>query len=129
MRANRSRDTKPEIALRRELHRRGFRYRTNYRPLSSLRRTADVAFTKARLAVFIDGCFWHGCPDHYTAPIKNSEFWADKVSRNRERDAETNARLRLADWNVLRIWEHMPLLESVDLVISEYHRCLPQSRS
>ena len=74
MRANRSVDTKPELAIRRILHRNGVRYRVNMRPISSIRRTADVVFTKQRLAVFVDGCFWHGCPEHYVAPRQNAEF-------------------------------------------------------
>lgn len=120
MRANRSRDTRPELALRSELFRRGLRYRVNFRPLPSMRRTADLAFTRPKLAVFVDGCFWHGCPDHYSAPVTNGDFWAAKVSRNRERDLDTNRRLNEAGWSVLRVWEHMAPKEAADLVASEY---------
>src|SRR5829696_7027401 len=89
MRANRGRDTGPELALRRALHARGLRYFVNRRPVSSLRRTADLVFPRVKVAVFVDGCFWHGCPKHHTPAKTNSDFWANKVERNRERDAET----------------------------------------
>jgi DNA mismatch endonuclease (patch repair protein) len=116
MLANRSRDTGPELALRRELHRRGFRFRVCARPIKEVRRTADILFTRQRLAVFVDGCFWHGCPDHYTAPVKNASFWSDKVERNRARDAQTDQLLRAAGWTVLRLWEHVSLTQGADLV-------------
>ncbi|MRJ75460.1 DNA mismatch endonuclease Vsr [Aeromicrobium sp. SMF47] len=103
---NKGRDTKPELAVRRLLHAQGLRYRVNVRPLPEVRRTGDVVFTKKRLVVFIDGCFWHGCPEHYTAPRSSTEYWGAKVRDNMERDADTNARLRAAGWVVLRFWEH-----------------------
>jgi DNA mismatch endonuclease (patch repair protein) len=106
MRANKSRDTKPELALRQAVHARGMRYRVGIRPIPSLRRTADLVFTKARVAVFLDGCFWHGCPQHHTVAKTNATFWADKVRRNRERDTETDERLAEHGWTVIRIWEH-----------------------
>lgn len=106
MRAIRSRDTTPEMALRRELHRRGLRYRVSYRPLSALRRTADVVFTRQRVAVFVDGCFWHGCPEHYRPPSRNADYWGPKIVRNRARDAETDDALSAAGWTALRFWEH-----------------------
>ncbi len=106
MRANRSRDTKPELALRRAVHALGLRYRVSIRPLPSLRRTADLVFTRAKVAVFLDGCFWHGCPEHHTLAATNSRYWQEKVQRNRERDQDTSARLAAAGWLVLRIWEH-----------------------
>lgn len=76
------------------------------RPVAGLRRTADIVFTRARVAVFIDGCFWHGCPDHYQAPVRNADFWAAKVARNVERDRETDSLLAEAGWAVMRFWEH-----------------------
>jgi DNA mismatch endonuclease, patch repair protein len=106
MRANKSRDTKPELALRRAVHARGMRYRVGIRPVPSLRRTADLVFTKARVAVFLDGCFWHGCPQHHSVAKTNATFWADKVRGNRERDAETDRILAEHGWTVVRIWEH-----------------------
>ncbi len=106
MQSNRPRDTKPEVRLRSALHRLGLRFRVGVRPLPGLRRTADVVFTRRRIAVFVDGCFWHGCPDHYTAPVANGEYWAEKVRVNRARDRETDARLTEEGWLVIRVWEH-----------------------
>ncbi|MEU1715153.1 very short patch repair endonuclease [Nocardiopsis dassonvillei] len=106
MRSNRSRDTKPEIAVRQELHRRGMRYRVDFRPFEGDRRTVDVAFTRARVAVLIDGCFWHGCPEHYRAPASNVSYWHNKVRRNSERDVRTTNDLTSEGWVVLRFWEH-----------------------
>ena len=106
MQANRSRDTKPELALRSRVHELGLRYRVAARPLPSFRRTADLVFTRTRVAVFLDGCFWHGCPDHHRPSRRNEEFWREKIARNRERDAETDKLLEEAGWTVVRIWEH-----------------------
>ena len=106
MQANRGRDTEPEIRVRSAVHALGLRYRVNQRPVPGLRRTADLVFRKARVAVFVDGCFWHGCPLHYTRPAANREFWAEKIKRNRERDRETDAALEREGWLVLRFWEH-----------------------
>ncbi|WP_345390603.1 hypothetical protein [Nonomuraea salmonea] len=78
MKANRSRDTRPELALRRAVHALGLRYRVASRPLPELRRTADMVFTKAKVAIFMDGCFWHGCPEHHTSAVRNSDYWAQK---------------------------------------------------
>jgi DNA mismatch endonuclease (patch repair protein) len=106
MQANRSRDTKPELAVRRLLHARGLRYRVNYRPVKGLRRTADIVFTRQRVAVFIDGCYWHSCPEHGSQPAVNADYWTPKLQRNRERDEDTSTRLRAEGWTVLRFWEH-----------------------
>src|SRR4051794_22724785 len=89
MQANRSRDTQPELAVRRALRARGVRgYRVDFPPLPQVRRRADVVFTRQRVVVMIDGCFWHGCPDHYVRSKTNTEYWGSKIARNRERDAE-----------------------------------------
>lgn len=101
-----SRDTKPEMALRRALHARGMRYRVHLRPVPSLRREADVVFTRAKVCVMVDGCHWHRCPDHYRPPRSNAEWWAAKIQRNVDRDAETDVLLREAGWTVVRVWEH-----------------------
>jgi DNA mismatch endonuclease (patch repair protein) len=106
MQATRRRDTGPELALRRELHRRGLRYRVDTQVMAGLRRRADVVFIKARVAVFVDGCFWHGCPAHATTPKANAGFWASKLAANQARDRDTDARLAAAGWRILRIWEH-----------------------
>jgi len=106
MQGNKARDTSPELAVRKLLHAQGLRYRVNYRPLKELRRTADIAFTRKKIAVLIDGCFWHGCPDHYTRPRANREFWESKMNLNRARDADTRRILEERGWRVLRFWEH-----------------------
>lgn len=106
MARQRPRDTDTELALRRELHRLGLRYRVHRRPLPGVRRVADVVFGPSRVAVFVDGCFWHGCPEHATWPRSNAEFWRNKIEGNRRRDADTNKRLTEAGWAAQRIWEH-----------------------
>lgn len=108
MQANTGRDTKPELALRRAVHALGLRYYVNRRPIKAVRRTADLLFPRLRLAVFLDGCFWHGCPEHHTVAKTNADFWAEKVATNRRRDAGTNELLRQAGWTVVRVWEHEP---------------------
>ncbi|MGV9673360.1 very short patch repair endonuclease [Gordonia sp. NPDC003504] len=106
MSRQRTRDTEPEMLIRRELHRRGLRYRVDA-PLPGLpRRRADILFPRAKLAVFVDGCFWHGCPEHKTTPTNNGDWWAVKFARNIKRDRETDAHLRFLGWTVLRVWEH-----------------------
>lgn len=105
--ANRRRDTKPELAVRRRVHATGLRYRVDFPPLPHERRLrADLVFVRARVAVFIDGCFWHGCPQHHTKAKNNADFWATKVSGNRARDSRVNELLATAGWTVLRFWEH-----------------------
>lgn len=106
MRGNRGRDTTPELQLRAELHARGLRYRVSVRPLPELRRTADIVFVKERLAIFVDGCFWHGCEEHHRPAKKNSEFWSTKIVDNKRRDNETNQALAERGWAVIRCWEH-----------------------
>lgn len=106
MQANKGRDTKPELALRRAVHGLGLRYRVSARPLPAVRRTADLVFTRAKVAVFMDGCFWHGCPDHHTKSATNAEYWAAKLEGNRERDRETDRLFREEGWLVIRVWEH-----------------------
>ncbi|MFJ7771462.1 very short patch repair endonuclease [Streptomyces sp. NPDC097107] len=108
MQAIRSRDTKPEILIRRLVHATGLRYRVAARPEPDLRRTADMVFRSAKVAVFVDGCYWHGCPEHYVPPKTNSGYWSEKVVRNVKRDRDTDERLREAGWLVLRFWEHEP---------------------
>ncbi|MEW1695559.1 very short patch repair endonuclease [Streptomyces sp. NPDC093249] len=108
MQAIRSRDTKPEQLVRRLLHARGLRYRVAAKPLPGLRRTADIVFRPVKVAVFIDGCYWHGCPEHYVSPKTNPGYWSEKVARNMARDGDTDERLQEAGWTVLRFWEHEP---------------------
>lgn len=108
MQCNRGRDTKAELAVRRLVHANGLRYRVNARPEPDLRRTADLLFTRARVAVFIDGCYWHGCPEHFSMPATNLEYWSTKIGRNQARDLETTTLLEARGWLVLRFWEHEP---------------------
>lgn len=102
----RQKDTDAEIAVRQELFGRGLRYRIDYVVLKKPRRVADIAFPGLKIAIFVDGCFWHGCPMHATWPKQNAEFWRQKIEANRARDADTNARLHEAGWTVLRFWRH-----------------------
>lgn len=103
----RGRDTTPELAVRRELHRLGYRFRVNYPPVVGLRRSADIVFTRSRVAVMIDGCFWHGCPEHYRPSTgQRAEFWRAKIASNVSRDLETTDLLTGHGWTVSRYWEH-----------------------
>lgn len=119
MLSNKRRDTKPELAVRRLAHAAGLRYRTDFPPLADHRRfKADMVFTRARVAVFIDGCFWHGCPQHHTVAKTNEAFWAAKVTGNRDRDARVNDLLADAGWTVLRFWEHEDSAEVAARIIA-----------
>lgn len=113
----RQKGTDAEIALRRELYRRGLRYRVNYEVMKKPRRVADVAFPGLKIAIFVDGCFWHGCPEHATWPKQNAEFWRQKIEANRRRDADTNSRLLDVGWLVLRFWEHESPIEATEAVV------------
>jgi DNA mismatch endonuclease (patch repair protein) len=106
MRRQRTRDTQAELHLRRALYAMGLRYRIHRRPLPLLRREADIVFRRARVAVFVDGCFWHGCPEHGTSPKANGQWWATKLEANRQRDLDTNVQLAEAGWTTVRVWEH-----------------------
>lgn len=111
------RDTAPELALRRELHRLGLRYYVHRRPIPDLRREADIVFPRAKVAVFVDGCFWHGCPEHGQKRFQvNGWYWPEKIVRNQARDRDTDDCLRHADWTPLRIWEHEDPNEAACLV-------------
>lgn len=112
----RQKGTDAEIALRRELYRGGLRYRIDYEVMKKPRRVADVAFPGLKIAIFVDGCFWHGCPEHATWPKQNAEFWRQKIKANRHRDADTNSRLLDAGWTVLRFWEHESPIRAAEIV-------------
>src|ERR1700722_5609658 len=120
MRANRRTDTKPELALRHALHQRGYRYRKDFRlDLASGKRVRpDIAFTARKVAVFVDGCFWHACPEHGSKPKANEWYWSPKLIKNVERDRVNDAALILAGWTVIRLWEHVPIDEAVMTVIT-----------
>jgi DNA mismatch endonuclease (patch repair protein) len=106
MRAQRERDTGIEREIRSRLHARGLRFRVHRRLLKGSRREVDVVFPGAKVAVFVDGCFWHGCPEHGTWPRNNADFWRRKIEGNVERDRDTDARLEADGWTVVRVWEH-----------------------
>ncbi|PKH38048.1 very short patch repair endonuclease [Nocardioides alpinus] len=106
MRRFRSRDTLPEVEVRRALHASGLRFRLHTAVPEHPRRTIDVAFPRQKVAVFIDGCYWHACPEHGKVPARNAGWWAEKLRRNVERDMETNVTLRRNGWTVIRVWEH-----------------------
>lgn len=118
MKANRRTDTKPEMRLRSALHALGYRYRKDHRLDLPLRRVRpDIAFTARKVAVFVDGCFWHACPEHGSAPKNNEWYWSPKLARNVERDRACDAALADAGWTVIRLWEHVPLEDAVAEVV------------
>lgn len=102
----RQKGTDAELSLRKALHARGLRYRLHVPLLTKPRRVADIVFASARVAIFVDGCFWHGCPEHASWPKSNAQFWRDKIETNRARDADTDQRLRASGWRVVRVWSH-----------------------
>ncbi|MCV7057759.1 very short patch repair endonuclease [Mycolicibacterium gilvum] len=125
MQGNRRRDTSPELAVRRLVHAAGLRYRVDAKPVSTVNRRADLVFSRARVAVFLDGCFWHGCPRHLRLPAANAEYWSSKIEGNVRRDHETDEQLRERGWTVRRFWEH----EDPTHVASEIVAAVRASRS
>ena len=123
MRSNRRSDTKPELALRAALHAMGYRYRKDFRLDLPLRRVRpDIAFTSRKVAVFVDGCFWHACPDHGSKPKNNDWYWSPKLARNVERDRTADEALAQAGWTVVRLWEHVAIAEAIDAVVAAVGR-------
>ncbi|MFS0887098.1 very short patch repair endonuclease [Aeromicrobium sp. 179-A 4D2 NHS] len=114
--AQRTRDTTAEIQLRRELHRMGYRYRVDTVAEPSIRSKPDIVFRRKKVAVYVDGCFWHGCPEHFIPPKNNAAWWDEKISANRHRDASTRARLVEHGWRVLAFWEHEDVLVAANVV-------------
>ncbi|TMC49570.1 MAG: very short patch repair endonuclease [Chloroflexi bacterium] len=126
MRRNPKRDTRPELALRSELHARGARFRTNLLVrIDGLNVRPDVVFPKKKVAVFVDGCFWHGCAQHGNLPRRNPDYWVPKLERNARRDALVNERLSAAGWEVVRIWEHEPPGMAADAVMRVVQATFP----
>lgn len=124
MKGNKRANTKPEVALRSALHRRGNRFRKDFPielPGAGRRPRPDIAFTRQQIAVFVDGCFWHGCPEHGRLPKVNPSYWDAKLRRNRERDERDTALLEAAGWDVIRVWEHVPVNEAVERVERVIH--------
>ena len=116
MSKQRRRDTAPELALRRELHRRGVRFFVDRAPVPGMRRRADLVFPRKHVAVYVDGCFWHRCPQHATDPRNNAEWWAAKLAANVARDRDTDVRLVEQGWRVVRVWEHESAPAAADKV-------------
>ncbi|MBS9535095.1 very short patch repair endonuclease [Mycobacterium sp. M1] len=116
MKANKGRDTAPEMALRRALHASGLRYRVNTRPLPGSRMTVDVTFSRARVAVEMRGCFWHGCPEHHRPSRRNAEFWSTKIADNIKRDEVKRAALEANGWELIVVWEHDDITEAVERI-------------
>lgn len=117
MQSNRSTDTKPEMLLRRALHRKGLRYRVNYNPIDLYKCKADIVFIGPKLCVFVDGCFWHGCPQHFHIPKSNSSWWLEKIEDNRNRDLRKRRFLEEYGWKVIRVWEHELRNDSLENVV------------
>jgi DNA mismatch endonuclease (patch repair protein) len=126
MLANRGRDTGPELAIRSRVHRAGLRYRVQWPLPFDRRRRADLAFTRVGLYVFVDGCFWHGCPTHFVIPKTRTAFWLAKIENNVRRDQDTDDRLSRMGLTALRVWEHSDPTEASDLVIELYGRLSQQ---
>lgn len=120
MLANRGRDTAPELAIRSRVHRAGLRYRIDLSLPFDRRRRADLVFTRVGLYVFVDGCFWHGCAEHFTIPKTRTGFWVAKIESNRRRDRDTDARLRQLGLTSLRVWEHTAPDTASELVLAAY---------
>lgn len=131
MRSQREKNTGPEVALRRELHRLGLRYRVHQRPVKDLHRTVDIVFRQSRVAVEVHGCFWHQCPEHATQPRANGQWWADKLEGNQRRDAATKAALEANDWELVVVWEHedpVVAAEQVAAIVRSRRRLLLKGR-
>lgn len=124
----RRRDNPQELALRRELHSLGLRYRVHYPVPGARRRTIDIAFTSRKVAVFIDGCFWHGCVEHGTSPSSNSKWWQRKLLANQQRDRDTDRLLQERGWTVVRIWEHESLKSAASRVVETQGRTTTADR-
>ena len=129
MLANRGRDTSPELLIRSLVHGFGLRFRVDTRPLPHLRRTADLVFRPARVAVFIDGCFWHGCPLHGRVPKHNTGYWGPKLARTKERDQKDDEALHADGWAVIRLWEHELSGHIIDVVATQLSQLGSHSRA
>lgn len=120
---NRRKETKPEVRLRSALHRRGFRFRKDHLlRCGEVRVRPDIVFTRRRVAVFVDGCFWHGCPDHQRVPSRNRAYWVPKLQGNMDRDRRVDAALIAAGWAVVRVWEHI----DAERAAAEVELCLQE---
>lgn len=124
MKANRRVDTRQEVLLRSALHRRGLRFRKDvYLRVGDVRTKADIVFSRHRIAVYLDGCFWHRCPEHGQLPKANRDYWKPKLERNAQRDKEATKALRAEGWTVIRIWEHEP----IDLAVETIYKAVQKT--
>lgn len=128
MQANTGRTTEPEQRLRSMLHALGLRFRINARPERSLRCAADLVFRSSRVCVFVDGCYWHGCSEHFAVPKRNSAWWAEKIDDNRKRDVRRTTELEDRGWLVVRLWEHELVENTVKAVASHLARTVRRRR-
>ena len=124
MQSQRRRDTAPELAVRRRLHAQGHRYRVDFRLEASLRCRGDIVFTRKKVVVFVDGCFWHGCPEHATTPLNNVAWWTNKLAANVARDKRNTGALERLGWTVIRIWGH----EDIEFAVLRIEQALSQVR-
>jgi DNA mismatch endonuclease (patch repair protein) len=129
MQANTGRTTEPERKLRSLLQRLGCRFRVNTRPEPSLRCTADLVFRKSRVCIFVDGCYWHGCPQHFAVPKQNAAWWAEKITDNRNRDARRTLQLEGHGWLVVRVWEHDLVGETSPILATRIANIVRQRRN
>lgn len=129
MKRQRRRDTGCEMAVRRHLHASGLRYRVDFRPLREQRFRADIGWKGRKIAIFIDGCFWHGCQSHGALPKSNTEWWAEKLESNRARDRRVDRLLTEAGWTVLRFWEHEDAANVASVIIETISRRYPRSNA
>jgi len=124
MQANVGKVTSPERILRSALHATGLRFRKDARPERDLRITADVVFRRAKVCIFVDGCFWHGCPRHFATPKTNSRWWEEKIADNAARDRRQTTLVRRRGWRVLRFWEHQILTAEIGKAVSRVQNAL-----
>jgi DNA mismatch endonuclease (patch repair protein) len=127
MEKQRRRDTAPEVALRSALFRLGLRFRIERALVKGLRRKADIVFPRRRIAIFVDGCFWHGCPEHGTWPKANAAWWRAKIEKNRLRDADTDRRLKAEGWTVVRVWEHESAADAAERIAALVQNPFPEA--
>lgn len=123
------RNTPPELALRRELHSLGLRFRVQYHIVGSTRRTADIAFPRYKIAVFVDGCFWHGCPKHMTWPKRNAQWWREKIKATKCRDTSSDAMLKAKGWLPIRVWEHEDPARAAERIANKVRQRSPAIKS